>query len=563
MTIGLLVCYYSRVFTRIKGSPTTKKKYLQICKATYTNGRTSHKVLGSLGAIDSLVESGEVEKLIRSLNQVLVQYNCALPLQNLIPAIKELKRYQWGGVKVIEKLWNTFQMDNFLEDQKINTDFDFGKVLSLLVLDRFMNPRSKLKTYEHAADYWGINNEEIELQYIYRSMDVLARLKPNLERHLFDINTNLFNMKVNVVFCDATTVYFQSQKKDELKDFGFSKDSKFKDVQVVIGLLMDQVGRPIGFEIFSGNTFDGHTVVQALASLKEKFEINKLIFVGDRGLCNEENLMVIAKAGYEYIVGMPIKRESRALKEQALDLDSYESTVVQHDDACSEMLRYKIIDRNCKLRNKENKKDFIEVKERILCSWTQSRARKDAHDRGILIDKAKEVLGGKSRLRKSGKAKYLVLKEEVKYLDEAKILEDEKWDGIYTIRTNNTELSKEAIYDQYHQLWRIEDCFRVMKSHLKIRPVYHWKPRRITGHLVLCFLTFALERHLEIELRKQKIQTSPAKIREAISQMQASLVEINQKEYLMRSAVDAHGRQILKSLKIKVPQDLSLTKEFS
>ena len=104
------------MFTRIKGSPTTDKKYLQICKGTYVNGRTSHKVVGSLGAIDDLVESGEVEKLIFSLNKILANYNSALPIQEtLIPALKELKRYQWGGVKIIEKLWEIFQLDSFIE----------------------------------------------------------------------------------------------------------------------------------------------------------------------------------------------------------------------------------------------------------------------------------------------------------------------------------------------------------------------------------------------------------------------------------------------------------------
>jgi transposase len=551
------------VFTRIKGSPTTKKKYLQICRATYVNGRTSHKVIGSLGAVDELVESGEVEKLMLSLNQILSKYNSALPIQEtLMPALKELKRYQWGAVKVIDKLWEIFELDSFIGSQKINAEFDFKNILRLLVLDRFMNPRSKLKTYEHASEYFGIDNEEIELQHVYRSLDVLAKLKPNLEKHLFDINTNLFNMKVDVVFYDASTIYFQSQQKDELRDFGFSKDCKFNDVQVVIGLLMDQMGRPVGLEIFPGNTFDGHTVVQSLTSLKEKFNINKLIFVGDRGMCSEENLQAIAKAGYEYIVGMPIKRSSKALKEQVLDLDSYETIMIKDKDDNDQILKYKAIKQTSILCNRKDPDNKITVEEKIICTWTQSRAKKDAHDRDVLIEKAQEVLDGKSKLRKPGKAKYLALNEEVKYLDDAKILEDKKWDGIYAIRTNNTTLSQQEIYDQYRQLWKIEDCFRVMKSHLKIRPVYHWKPSRVTGHLVLCFLAFVFERHLEIELRKQKLQTSPAKIREAISQMQASLVEVNQREYLMRSNLDTSAKQVLKTLNITVPQDLTLVNEF-
>jgi transposase len=469
--------------------------------------------------------------------------------------LKELKRYQWGAVKVIDKLWEEFELDSFFSKQKSKTTFDFKKILRLLVLDRFMNPRSKLKTYQNACEYFGIDNEKIELQHIYRSLDLLAKLKPNLEKHLFNINSQSFKMKVDIVFYDATTVYFESKNSDELRDFGFSKDCMFNDVQVVLGLIMDSMGRPVALEIFPGNTFDGHTVLQSITSLKEKFNINKLIFVGDRGICNEGNLFDLVQAGYEYIVGMPVKRSSKAFKESVLDLESYELIDIE------EKAKYKIIDQTVEFCKKESK-EKIKVEERVICTWTQSRAKKDARDRQVLIEKAQEVLEGKSKLRKQGKAKYLTLKEEIKYLDEAKILEDERWDGIYAIRTNNTTLSKEEICNQYHQLWKIEDCFRVMKSHLKIRPIYHWKETRVTGHLVLCFLTFVFERHLEIELRKQNITTSPTKIRQAIAEMQASLVEVNQQEYLMRSNLSPASKQILKLLKISVPQDLTLIKEF-
>lgn len=351
-------------------------------------------------------------------------------------------------------------------------------------------------------------------------------------------------------------VLFTSKNKDddELRKFGFSKDCKFNDVQVVIGLIMDQMGRPVGLEVFPGNTFDGHTTLQSLESLKKKFNINKLIFVGDRGICSEENLVSLVKAGYEYIVGMPLKRSSKAFKIKVLDLQSYESI----DDK----LKYKVIDQSSTFCSKANTKEKITVREKIICTWSESRAMKDAYDREVLIKKAEEVLEGKSKLRKPSKAKYLAVNEEIKYLDEAKILEDKNWDGIYAIRTNNMSLSKEEIYEQYHQLWKIEDCFRVMKSHLKIRPVYHWNPNRVTGHLVLCFLTFVFERHLEIELRKQEFQLSPRKIRESIAEMQASLVEINQKKYLMRSNLSTTAKKILKTLNIAIPQDMTLINEF-
>lgn len=532
------------MFTRIKSSPTTKKKYLQICKGTYVNGRTSHKVIGSLGAIDDLIESGEMNKLLGSLNKLVNQYGANGPIINLLPtAIKELKRLQWGATKVIQALWKIFEIDDFLAKQNIKVSFDFRSAFMLLVLDRFVNPRSKLQTFQKSDNYWGID-AGLGLQHIYRSLDILAKLKPSLEKHLFDINRNLFNMKIDIVFFDATTLYFQSDKADDLRKFGFSKDCKFNDVQIVLGLLMDQDGRPVGFEVFPGNTFDGKTLIKSLEALKKNFEIEKLILVGDRGICSKVNLEAIREAGYEYIVATSLRKRSKNIQEQVLDKEGYKSI----NDNDSEIFKFKEIELN---------------NERLIVSWSSKRARKDACDREKLIEKAQEVVDGISKLKKPGKAKYLKIKEEIRDLDGERILADERWDGYYGILSSNQTMTSKEIYSAYRQLWRIEDCFRVLKSHLKIRPIFHWNPKRIEGHLTLCFLTFVFERHLEIELRKNQItELGPQKIREAVNEMQASLVEINQREYLLRSQISDFGKTILKIFGIRVPQEMSLLKDF-
>ena len=522
------------MFIRIKGSPTTKKKYVQICKSFREGSKVRQKVVGSLGAVDDLLEAGEIEKIAESL--------MALTGKSFSKGVKELKRYQWGAVKVIEKLWKIFELDSFLKKQLIGAEFDFKSIVQLLTIDRFMNPRSKLKTYENASRYLGV--EDPDLQHIYRSLEILSNLKPKLEKHLFDINRKNFGMNVDIVFFDATTIYFHSDKEDELRKFGFSKDCKFNDVQVVMGLLMDEEGRPIGFQSFPGNTFDGKTLLKALSELKETFQIQKLIIVGDRAMCNRMNLAAVKEAGYEYIVGSSIRKQNAEIKEEILNEEGYRTLVKDESN-----FKFKEIAVNG---------------ERLIVSWSADRARKDSYDRETLVEKAKEVLEGKSKLRKPGKAKYLKLDEEVKYLDEAKIFSDSQWDGFYGILTNvERDLkSDEEIYDAYHQLWKIEECFRTLKSHLKIRPVYLRKPERIQGHLVLCFLTFVFERHLEIELKKQSKWITPDRLRAAISDLQASLVEINQKQYLLRSEIDPHAKTILELLKIPTPQDLTLLSEF-
>jgi len=522
------------VYIREKGSSRSKSTSLQICQS-YRNdlGQPRSKVLLTLGPKDHLVESGQVEKLIASLVKFAGISNNKFFKDDVL---EEISRSNWGVPWILNHVWNLFKLKNFFETQNLKVEFDLNQAIFGQVVDRFLKPRSKLGFYENQSDYL-FASDKLELHHIYRSLDALAKLKPVLEKHLFDINCSLFNMKVDIVFFDATTIYFQSDKADDLRKFGFSKDCKFNDVQVVMGLLMDEEGRPIGFQTFPGNTFDGKTLIKALNELRETFEINKLIIVGDRGICSQANIDAIKKSGYDYIVATSLRKQDRKLQEQILDDKSY------------------------KLVSKDNLEEFkfkeIQLKdERLIVSWSSSRARKDFYDRERLIEKANEILDGKAKLKKPGKAKYLKVNEKVQYLDKAKIMDDAKWDGYYGIKTNVCKdlKSEIEIYDAYKQLWKIEDYFRVLKSHLKIRPVFLWNPDRIQGHLVLCFLTFVFERHLEIELRKNGIEMSPAKIRVALENLQASVLKVSKKEFYSLSSLSAEAKEIFESIGLKIPQ---------
>lgn len=523
------------MYIREKGSPRSNSTSLQICQS-YRNdaGQPRSKVLLTLGPKDELLQSGQVTKLISSLAKLAgIQERSDLFKDDIL---EEIFRSNWGVPYLLTHLWDVFELQNFFKQQKLKIKFDLNQTILNQVVDRFLKPRSKLGFYENQHDYL-TSNHKLKLHHLYRSLSALARLKPNLEKHLLDVNRNLFNMKVDIVFFDATTIYFQSDKVDDLRKFGFSKDCKFNDVQIVMGLLMDEDGRPIGFQTFPGNTFDGKTLIKAVTDLKATFAINKLIIVGDRGICSQANIDAIKESGYEYIVGTSLKKQDRKLQEQILDDNGY--TSVNKSDL--EEFKYKEI----------QLKD-----ERLIISWSSSRARKDFYDRERLVEKANEILDGKSKLKKPGKAKYLKINEEVQYLDEARIMDDAKWDGYYGIKTNVCKdlKSETEIYDAYKQLWRIEDCFRVLKSHLKIRPVFLWNPEHIEGHLVLCFLTFVFERHLEIELRKKGVETSPTKIRAALEKLQASIVSAGGKEFPSIATISQEASQIFEASGIAVPQ---------
>jgi transposase len=363
-------------------------------------------------------------------------------------------------------------------------------------------------------------------------------------------------MKVDAVFFDATTIYFESQKMDEFRKFGYSKDGKYGEVQIVIGLLMDQDGRPIGIEFYPGNTFDGHTLKQGLESLKNKFSINEVIIIADRGMCSYENLKAITDLGMDYIIGSTLKRKTAALKKDILDIASYEDVLNSND----EVFKYKEI--SIQTKNDDQSKEA--KKERLIVTWSQARAKRDAKNREILIEKANKIASGEESVKKPGKARYLKSsKEETKYeVDQEKIKRDEKWDGFYGIQTSCKNKTKEEVYSLYRKLWKIEDCFRMLKSHLELRPVYHWNEDRIKGHLVLCFLTFVLERHLEITAKGTGLQLSPLKIRELIAGLEASLVTIENQKFLLRAAIPEDAKKLLKVFSIQEPSNLTLAKEF-
>lgn len=200
--------------------------------------------------------------------------------------------------------------------------FDFFSSIFLLVLDRICYPCSKLRTYKAQKRYHGIVDNKV--QDLYKALDILSNKKERIERDLFNRNKNLFNIKVDVIFYDITTVYFESVRNNGFKEFGYSKDKKINKVQIVLGLSTDRNGMPIGYDLFPGNTFEGQTIGVIIDRLKNRFEIDKVIFVCDSAMLSKKNLGIISSLwGYEYIVGARMKNLSEKIKGEILSERGY------------------------------------------------------------------------------------------------------------------------------------------------------------------------------------------------------------------------------------------------
>ncbi|MCL4378710.1 MAG: IS1634 family transposase [Actinobacteria bacterium] len=525
-----------------------KYEYCQVVHSYKEDGVTRHKVLFGLGRLDKIKNDTSIQSFAKKLLEL-----SGAPTLASLDNISESEIVNWGHI-VYKKIWDTFGLDSILSHiaSKTKIGYCLSSASFLMTLNHLLSPSSKLAAYNGQNKYMGL--KETDLHQIYRSLDVLADAKEEIEAEIFERNKSLFNMEVDVVFYDVTTISFCSERSDDLKDFGFSKDGKPNKVQVVLGLVIDCYGRPVGYELFSGNTFDGKTLPSALDALKRRFGVRKLIIVADKGISSKINLKEIEDAGYSYIFAYRLKQASEAVKVAALSGG--------YIDLEEQFLKYKVIEHTFKAGPVERK-----IAQKIIITYSDARARKDKMDRDRAIEKAKELLKSPSKIKASNKrgAKKYIKEEDRRptyYLNEDAIEADERFDGYYAIATNEDSISPEDAIDAYHSLWKIEDSFKIMKSTLEVRPVFVWTPKRIKGHFVICFLAFLLARHIEYKLAKNNIRASAEKIRQAINSLQFAKIYIESRPYLVKTKANELANKILRILKIASPKNVTAAEEF-
>jgi len=577
----------------IKTTRSGKYEYLQIVKSERINGITRHKVLMNLGRKEEIKKNPLFKRLAKKLAEITSLNETRGNIKDLSPATIK----NWGYV-VYKRIWKSFKLDNFLEDLRKNdskAEFNLSNTAFLMVLQHLLEPMSKLKTFNHKEKFAKLPN--LKLPHLYRSLDILSRNKDKIEDHIFYQNYDLWNREIDIVFYDVTTFAFESVRNDGLRDFGYSKDNKHNEVQVVMGLLIDSRGFPIGYELFRGSTFDGKTITSALNNLKKRFAIKRVIIVADRGLNSKINLKMIKDAGYGYIVASRIKKLNEKVKEKIFDPEGYteltstnittdsniDSNGLNKEDNESknkgdnnrrskedkEIFRYKVIDYTNSIRDGDRK--VHKLNENLIVTYSSARAKRDKIDRERLIEKARKLVEEPGRVKaymKRGRLKYLKKvsdyeEENLSFtINEEIIKRDEEFDGYYGIQTSEKNMKVKDILNAYHTLWKIEESFRLMKSTLEVRPVFHWTESRIKGHFLICFLSFLLERELECILLREEVSCSPEKIREALNEMEFAEVELNGEKYYIKTKGNELSNKILKAMHIKPPNNVLYTNEF-
>ncbi|MFW6275860.1 MAG: IS1634 family transposase [bacterium] len=389
-----------------------------------------------------------------------------------------------------------------------------------LVLCRLVYPGSKLKTVEYFRQHL---NTEVSVYTIYRFLDELnSQLKPKIEHLTFEYTKKLLKGKIGIVFYDMTTLYFEASEEDDYRIPGFNKDGKHQQPQIMIGLLVSSHGYPIGYQIFEGNTSETKTLIPILETFQEKFNIEKPIVVADAALLSQKNINALRENHYEYILGGRIKNETADIKAKILELNV-----------------------------EENKPKEIKSKNgRLVISYSQKRAKNDKRNREKGLKRLeKRVASGKltkDHINNRGYNKYLTLSGEIKItIDYEKYNTDSVWDGLKGYVTN-THLSRKEVIENYSQLWQVEKAFRISKTDLRIRPIYHRLKSRIEAHICICFTAYAIYKELERLLKINKINLSPEK---AIEQIK----EIRQLQYTLPKS---------KGIKTKILQPTDLQNQL-
>ena len=541
------------MFVRVKTSNKGVTTYVQIVQSIRKGERVTQKIVRHIGVAYDDDELKKLKSLAESIKLKLEAggQQFLFKPEEIVKLGESGKKYKDSDYIVnIKNLTEEQRMVSGIHDVygKLFYGLGYSKVIKRpsrnkatvdifknIVLARIANPVSKRSTVDMLEEDFGVT---LDLDRVYRMMDRLDTAAiDRLKKITYENTLNLFGSKIDVIFYDATTLYFESFTEDELKRNGYSKDLKFNQPQVLLALMVTTDGLPIDYEVFAGDTYEGHTLIPALKKIREKYDIEKVVFVADSGMLSEDNiakLESLEENKFSYIVGARLKNTSNSLKNKILDHSNYREITPG----------YKVA-------------HFSYGGRKIVVSWSASRALKDGCDRKKAILKLKKKLekgkSPKQYLSNHRYRKYLKVEGGATLsLNEEKIEADSLWDGLHGVVTN-ANLPDVQILSKYNDLWNVEAAFRVTKHDLKVRPVFHWKPRRIAAHIAICFTAYALTKHLEYRVKLQYKKLSIEKIRQVLMKVQTSILFDRQKRirYGLPSKMKKDARKIYNMLDIK------------
>jgi transposase len=545
------------MFFRTKTSGS--RSYLQIVENRWEDGRTRQRVVVTLGRLDQLQQDGRLDALLAS--GARLSRSVLLLSAHTKGQLPTITTQRIGPALIFQRLWQQTGCQRVIQQLLDGRRFEceVERAIFLTVLHRLCDPGSDRAADKWRSDYQIEGCDPLQLHHLYRAMAWLGEelpqdqqkdktpfaprcIKDRIEEGVFNHRRDLFT-DLQLVFFDTTSISFEGEGGQDIGQRGFSKDHRPDLYQMVVGAVLDGQGRPICCELWPGNTTDVTTLIPVVDRLRSRFGVRRVCVVADRGMISRETIEALEQdeRGWLYILGARMRSQNEV-----------------KDEVLSRAGRYRVVHPP---RIKSDDPSPLKVKEvwvdqrRYVVCLNEDEARKDAADRETIVMALREQLrsGDKALVGNKGYRRYLSGSDSPHFrIDEAKIVEDARYDGKWVLRTN-TDLDSAEVALQYKQLWMVEHWFRSCKSLLQTRPIFHRCDETIRGHVFCSFLALVLRQELQARLEERGHELEWADVIGDLDRLQMVEVEQDGKRFLLRSEVQGSCGKVFQAVGVAVP----------
>ncbi|MDR4508274.1 MAG: IS1634 family transposase [Candidatus Brocadiaceae bacterium] len=538
------------MFARIKKSG--KYGYLQIVENRKIKGKVVQRVLCTIGRMDQLKEKDRIETLIQSLSRFSEKVLLILSGKSDVSASAK----KIGPALIFERLWKELGIKKvvmkLLSERKFG--FDVERALFLTVLHRLFASGSDRSCDKWRENYVIEGTEGLSLHHLYRAMNYLGEededqrnatpfsprcTKDRIEEGIFRERRDLFT-GLDLVFFDTTSIYFEGEGGEKLGRKGHSKDHRPDLNQMVVGVILDNNGKPVCCEMWPGNTTDVKTLIPVIDRIRSRFSIGRFCVVADRGMISEKTVKELDKMDMPYILGARMRKASE-VRQEVLSHPGRYREVHPEGKSSKDPAPLKV------------KEVLIGEKRYIVCLNTR-QARKDAQDRKNIIESLKEKVrvSPKNLIGNKGYRKYLTVDRNSVSIDQEKVEYESRFDGKWVLVTN-TDFSADHVAMKYKELWQVEHVFRDVKSVLETRPVYHQKDENFRGHVFCSFLALVLRKELERRLEEAGYRLEWADMKQDLKSLQEVIIEDNGKTLALRTECVGTCSKLFQAVGVAIP----------
>lgn len=565
----------------LKQSKSHGKIYLSLVQGYRINGKVRHKTIEKLGYLDDLKKQfddpiAHFKEIAKSKSKENIT---ELTIKNLnTKTIDKSSAPKNLGYVALRNIYKELNLKDFFKEKNRNSKikFDLNAIFSLLVYSRIMYPGSKKETFD-GRDRFFEKFEGFSLKDMYRSLDHFNTFKEEIETLLWNTTKDEYKRNTDNLYYDCTNYYFEINYNDidlvdeegNILEKGYRKRGPEKnhrpDPIVEMGLLMDSTNIPLSYDLFPGNESEKLSLLPLTRKTKVNCNIGRTIIVADRGLNTSDNIYFLAGDNHNsnldgYIYGQSVRGADEEFKNWVLDQNGYIEELVKNEDGSPKTFRQMIFEdnifkgyepKNVVFKHKSRvypkeinvtidkdskKKKKVRTDQKQMVYYSQKYADKQKRDRNLMIERAKDLIKHPqkyNRVTASGSAAYI---NNIKFdkttgaipdglslsLKTDKILEEEKYDGYYSIVTSEIKMSDAELRNKYRGLAKIEETFKITKSELDGRPVFVWTKEHIESHFLTCFVSLVITRLLE---KKLKSKYSIHKIIDSLKKYNSTLIE--------------------------------------